>query len=436
MTPTPTGEIREVPLDDLLFSTTDAQGVIDQVNDVFARTCRSPRHELIGATHDVIRHPQMPDVLFRSLWDLLRQRRPVCAYLLNLAADGAGYWTFATFAPVGDRFVSVQATACDVATRDLVLALYEQVRAAEVTARQQGGDTDGPTVAGRDFLAEALADNGSASYQQFQCDLAPVEMAAREDRAPAPPSLAGGAAQHQELIAEVGAVRSLLVEFSGQLDGVVDRSRRLRRNLRRASASMASLAEAVTDAGSTLADPGIASPVAAALLDVAETVDGLLAPLDELVEAHSQRQADIAIARLQAEAMGRCVAAGSTEVEDPWGLPDVLTDLSQALLAVFDADLVTETTAATAFLGPAQELASSTSSVRQAVVGWRDEVTESADRPPAGDLARLDLLIGGLQAAVERVERDLLAPADRLGEPDRDRLAGRLARVAALAAQE
>ena len=82
MSPTPTGLFHEVPIEDLFFSTTDAKGVIDEANEVFARNARYARSELLGAPHNIIRHPDMPGAVFKATWDLLGSGHPVCALSL------------------------------------------------------------------------------------------------------------------------------------------------------------------------------------------------------------------------------------------------------------------------------------------------------------------------------------------------------------------
>ena len=106
MSPTPSGLFHDVPIEDLFFSTTDAKGVIDEANEVFARNSRYERSELLGAPHNIIRHPDMPGAVFKATWDLLGAGHPVCAYVKNLARDGSTYWAFATIVPIAGRFLS------------------------------------------------------------------------------------------------------------------------------------------------------------------------------------------------------------------------------------------------------------------------------------------------------------------------------------------
>lgn len=119
----PTGDVHEVPVEDLFFSTTDAKGIIDEGNEVFTRNSRFSREQLLGAPHNLIRHPDMPAAVFHVMWAMLAAGQPVCAYVKNLAADGSTYRAFATVVPIGDRYLSVRSRPCNIPARDLVEGL-------------------------------------------------------------------------------------------------------------------------------------------------------------------------------------------------------------------------------------------------------------------------------------------------------------------------
>ena len=66
-------------IDEMFFSTTDKKGIIRSGNAVFARVSGYPMAELVGQPHNIIRHPDMPRVVFRLLWDFLGRNLPVVA---------------------------------------------------------------------------------------------------------------------------------------------------------------------------------------------------------------------------------------------------------------------------------------------------------------------------------------------------------------------
>ncbi len=91
----PTGAERRLGPDELIVSKTDAKGILTYANDVFCRMAAMTEEEIVGQPHNIIRHPEMPRVVFKLLWDTIASGREIFAYVNNLGADGANYWVFA-----------------------------------------------------------------------------------------------------------------------------------------------------------------------------------------------------------------------------------------------------------------------------------------------------------------------------------------------------
>lgn len=88
--------------DEIIVSKTDLRGIITYVNGVFVRVSGYSEQQLMGAPHNIIRHPAMPRCVFKLLWDTVQAEREIFAYVLNLAKDGCGYWVFAHVTPSYD----------------------------------------------------------------------------------------------------------------------------------------------------------------------------------------------------------------------------------------------------------------------------------------------------------------------------------------------
>ena len=88
----------EVPFPEgrLIVSRTDLQGLITHANDAFVEMSGYAREELIGAPHHILRHPDMPRLAFKGLWDTLSSGQKWHGYVKNLRKDGAHYWVYAT----------------------------------------------------------------------------------------------------------------------------------------------------------------------------------------------------------------------------------------------------------------------------------------------------------------------------------------------------
>ncbi len=80
-----------------LVSETDPKGVITYCNDYFVEVSGYSREELIGQPHNIIRHPDMPKVVFKLLWSLIENGQNINAVVKNLAKDGRYYWVFTEF---------------------------------------------------------------------------------------------------------------------------------------------------------------------------------------------------------------------------------------------------------------------------------------------------------------------------------------------------
>jgi len=91
----------------VIISETNLYGTILSANDSFCNISGYKRDELIGSSHNIIRHPSMPKELFRQLWMTLQQGDTFRAVIKNRAKDGSHYWVSATIMPVfqGDKII-------------------------------------------------------------------------------------------------------------------------------------------------------------------------------------------------------------------------------------------------------------------------------------------------------------------------------------------
>jgi PAS domain S-box-containing protein len=82
---------------------TDTRGIITYANDSFVEISGYTREELLGKSHNLVRHPDMPEWVFRSLWDTVKSNYPWRGIVKNRAKNGDHYWVRATVAPITDR---------------------------------------------------------------------------------------------------------------------------------------------------------------------------------------------------------------------------------------------------------------------------------------------------------------------------------------------
>lgn len=95
--PTPKNEEIELDPKRYIVSETDEKGKITFCNDYFMEVSGYSRDELIGSPHNIVRHPDMPRVVFKLLWETISAGKNINAVVKNLAKDGRYYWIFTEF---------------------------------------------------------------------------------------------------------------------------------------------------------------------------------------------------------------------------------------------------------------------------------------------------------------------------------------------------
>ena len=91
---------KTLPGDSAIISTTDLKGRITYVNDTFKEISGFDEDELLGKSHNVVRHPDMPPAAFADLWQTLKAGRPWMGVVKNRCKNGDYYWVNAYVMPI------------------------------------------------------------------------------------------------------------------------------------------------------------------------------------------------------------------------------------------------------------------------------------------------------------------------------------------------
>ncbi len=164
-------------LDELFFSITDPKGIILTGNDIFQRVAKMDRHELIGKPHNIIRHPDMPRVVFKAVWDTIKAGKPFVGYVKNMAKDGSYYWVLAAIYPVTDeegnivRYISIRLKPSSQIF-ELIPTLYKQILEVEIK--------EGMAQAAA-FMQQKLKELGFENYEEFAKKAFFEEIRSREE---------------------------------------------------------------------------------------------------------------------------------------------------------------------------------------------------------------------------------------------------------------
>jgi len=101
---------RPIPIDEevvwdksrTIMSKTDLFGTIEYANDVFVDVSGYEDYELMAQPHSIIRHPDMPKIIFKVLWENIKQGNQFHGIVKNLSKSGRYYWVITNFEYVRD----------------------------------------------------------------------------------------------------------------------------------------------------------------------------------------------------------------------------------------------------------------------------------------------------------------------------------------------
>lgn len=164
--PTPNQNEKILNASDFIVSKTDMSGKIIYGNKYFINISGYDENELLGAPHSILRHPDMPKIVFKLLWDRIQNKKEIFAYVKNLCKDGSFYWVFANATATLDEkgkirdFHSVRRKPSQKAM-DIIPSLYAQLLAEE----RKGGMS-----ASQQLLDKILNDKG-VDYDEFVLSL-------------------------------------------------------------------------------------------------------------------------------------------------------------------------------------------------------------------------------------------------------------------------
>ena len=89
----------QVPKGAVLVSRSDLQGNISYCNKTFCEISGYSEGELLGAPHNIIRHPDVPSEVFADCWQTIKAGKPWSGLLKNRCKDGGYYWVEANVTP-------------------------------------------------------------------------------------------------------------------------------------------------------------------------------------------------------------------------------------------------------------------------------------------------------------------------------------------------
>lgn len=151
---------------EFIVSKTDLKGNIIYGNETFIEMSGYTEAELLNAPHNILRHEDMPKVVFKLLWERIQEPEGLYAYVKNKTKNGDYYWVFAyvtpSYDPSGNKvgYYSVRRAPSVKAIRTIE-PLYRELLQIE---RQNG-------VSASQTRLNAILNEKGVTYDQFVFDL-------------------------------------------------------------------------------------------------------------------------------------------------------------------------------------------------------------------------------------------------------------------------
>ncbi|MCX8087174.1 MAG: methyl-accepting chemotaxis protein [Rhodocyclaceae bacterium] len=143
-----------------LVSKTDLRGIITYANDAFIDISGFSKEELIGKSHNIVRHPDMPPAAFADLWKTIKSGRPWRGLVKNRCKDGDHYWVEAFVVPLKKNgqitgYMSVRSEPTRAQVQEAE-ALYREINAGRAKFPEQSGGKAGLSIRTRIIGAMSL----------------------------------------------------------------------------------------------------------------------------------------------------------------------------------------------------------------------------------------------------------------------------------------
>jgi methyl-accepting chemotaxis protein len=128
---------------DLIVSHTDLKGIITFVNEDLARISGYSRDELLGKSHNIFRHPDMPSEVFSDLWKTISQEQTWSGLVKNKTKDGGFYWVRANITPIydDDKLIGYMSVRCKNNFDNVkkIISIYADIKAGIFKGTVVGG---------------------------------------------------------------------------------------------------------------------------------------------------------------------------------------------------------------------------------------------------------------------------------------------------------
>src|SRR4030066_2243975 len=128
---------------EFIVSKTNLKGQITYANRPFLEISGFSEEELIGAPHNIVRHPDMPPAAFNDLWKTLQSGKPWRGMVKNRCKNGDYYWVDASANPIWEDgriagYMSLRAKPSrgQIDEAERIYRLFREGRASGLTVKE------------------------------------------------------------------------------------------------------------------------------------------------------------------------------------------------------------------------------------------------------------------------------------------------------------
>lgn len=145
----------------------NADSIIEYVNHAFSELSGYEEFEIIGESMDILRHPDMPDVIYEILKERLDKKEPMRLVNKVLAKDGRYFWLLSDFnTKVNEKSDQIAHYSNSVAAPSFTVHKINSLYKILSKIESKSGDT----VVSKRYLVGFLEER-NLSYDQFVEDL-------------------------------------------------------------------------------------------------------------------------------------------------------------------------------------------------------------------------------------------------------------------------
>lgn len=107
----------------IITSSTNIKGNIVSVSEAFCEISGYTKEELLGKNHNILKHPDMSDSIYKELWETISKGKIWKGEIKNLKKDGNFYWVKAIIEPnfsKEEKIIGYSAIRYDITDRKLI----------------------------------------------------------------------------------------------------------------------------------------------------------------------------------------------------------------------------------------------------------------------------------------------------------------------------